>query len=82
MVEACLFGKPLGFSIDITTRGFRRAASEPRFPIKRFEKDVVVLCDATIRLHWKTGAQLRSPPRQGKGRRRATAGDDEEASSV
>jgi hypothetical protein len=66
MAEACLFGKPLGFPVDTSTRGFRRAASEPRFPVKRFEKDAVVLRDAPIRFHCKTGARSRSSSRQDK----------------
>lgn len=50
--EACLFGRPLGFPVDTTTRAARRACSEPRFPV-RVEEDVVRLKDVPIQFLWK-----------------------------
>jgi hypothetical protein len=46
MEEGCLYGRSLGFPVDATTRSFGRAASEPRFPIRRFMR---ILCGAPSR---------------------------------
>jgi hypothetical protein len=52
MAEACLYRRPLGFLVDLSTRASRRASSEPRFPVD-LEKDAVLIKGAPIQFRWE-----------------------------
>lgn len=48
-------GDSVALPVDTTTRAFRRACSEPRFPFARLERDAVTLRDAPIEFRWAFG---------------------------
>jgi hypothetical protein len=58
--------KQLGFPLDTSTRSFRRAWSEPRFPVE-LEGDEVQLKDIPIWFQWRLEKSTREKRRQGKG---------------
>jgi hypothetical protein len=57
--EACLYGQPLRFPVDLSSRASRRACLEPRFP-GQLGKDSILLKDTPIQLCWGS----RSPTKQ------------------
>jgi hypothetical protein len=61
MAEACLFGRPLGFPVDTTSRASHRACNDPGFPV-RLGGDTVHLKDTPICLQWRS-----KTPRRGVG---------------
>lgn len=46
---------PSSLPVDTSTRVFRRACSEPRFPFERVERESVILKKASIQLRWLSG---------------------------
>lgn len=56
-------GEPVSLPVDTSTRAFRRACSEPRFPFACIERDSATLKDAPIQFRWKSGTMgCESPP--------------------
>lgn len=45
-------GNTVSLPVDASTRAFRRACSDPRFPFERLERDAVTLKEVSIQLRW------------------------------
>jgi hypothetical protein len=47
-VEACLYGRPLAFPVNLSARSFRRVWSAPKFPIEMMESDAIQIKGMTL----------------------------------